>query len=58
MKIENLSKFLLPIGLFFLSATIAVTHFTKVPDFAGGLLKGVAIGLIVVAVSQKFRRVC
>jgi hypothetical protein len=39
-------RFLLPIGLFLLSASFMVKHFVTLPDFANGLLIGVGIGII------------
>jgi len=39
-------RFLLPAGLFILSAGLMLRHFATLPDFANGLLMGVGIGII------------
>jgi hypothetical protein len=40
---------LLPIGLLLMSSTFVIQHFSKVSDFTDGLLKGVGIGLMLLA---------
>ncbi|MGC4102591.1 hypothetical protein [Ferruginibacter sp.] len=37
---------LIPVGLFFLTATIALTQFKSMPDLVRGLLFGIGIGLV------------
>ena len=44
---------LIPTGLFFLSATIAITHFTDISDGVRGLLFGIGIGLIALPIIYK-----
>ena len=41
------SFMLIPIGLFLLSGTMAITHFKIVPDIVSGLLFGIGIALMV-----------
>ena len=36
---------LIPIGLFLISGTMAITHFKIVPDIVSGLLFGIGIAL-------------
>lgn len=38
---------LIPIGLFFISGTLAVSQFAQLPDLLRGLLFGTGIGLMV-----------
>ena len=38
---------LIPIGLFLLSGTMAITHFKIIPDIVSGLLFGIGIALMV-----------
>ena len=38
---------LIPIGLFLISGTMAITHFKIVPDIVSGLLFGIGIALMV-----------
>ena len=59
MKKQNSISPLLPAGLLFMSATFIIGHFANIPDLAGGLLKGIAIGLILLALPlPKFRKTC
>lgn len=45
---------LVPIGLFFMSGTMVITHFEPLPDGVKGLLYGVGFGFMVLFfVSQK-----
>ena len=41
------SFMLIPIGLFLISGTMAITHFKIVPDIVSGLLFGIGIALMV-----------
>ncbi len=41
------SFMLIPIGLFLLSGTMAITHFKIIPDIVSGLLFGIGIALMV-----------
>jgi hypothetical protein len=53
MKQKFGERFLLPIGLSFLSGSLLIiTHFKSVPDSVAGLLFGIGIGLIA---SQKIK---
>jgi len=58
MKNQNLKRLLLPIGLLLISASFIIKHFMDVPDFIDGFLKGVGIGLLILALraSQKMRK--
>jgi hypothetical protein len=42
-------RFLLPAGLFILSAGLMLRHFASLPDFANGILMGVGIGILVLS---------
>jgi hypothetical protein len=64
MKSERLKSMLLPIGLLWVAGVPFVEHLMRIemPDFAGGFLRGVGIGMIIWAVillkftkSSKFR---
>ena len=39
-------KYMLPVGLLVISASLILSHFVKMPDFVDGALKGVGIGVI------------
>ena len=49
MKKIDINKLLLPIGLLLMPLTFIIKHFVEVPDFADGLFKGVAIGVLILA---------
>jgi len=56
MKKLNSAVLLLIIGLFTFIGSLIIEHFTNVPDLINGLMKGTAIGLMILAVArQKFR---
>jgi len=48
-------KLMLPLGLLFVVAGILLRQFATLPDFADGLLFGVGIGLLVMALVIKSR---
>ncbi|NRF37617.1 hypothetical protein [Pedobacter foliorum] len=52
MKLDK-SFILIPIGLFFISGAIAITHFINMADSLKGSLFGVGIGLIVLPLILK-----
>jgi len=39
-------KYMLPVGLLLISASLILRHFIKMPDFVDGALKGMGIGII------------
>lgn len=53
MKNSNAFKFFLPIGLLCLSISFVVKHFLNVPDVFDGFCKGIGIGLILLALFSK-----
>ncbi|MDT3401386.1 hypothetical protein [Mucilaginibacter terrae] len=55
MKTDLPIRLLMPAGLFIISASFIVGHYTALPDFANGLLLGVGIGLIFLSVMGNFR---
>jgi hypothetical protein len=61
MKSKKNISILLPIGLLLVSGVSFITHLAKleVPDFADGFIKGIGIGLMILAlVMQKFTGSC
>lgn len=46
-------KFIIPIGLLLLSTSFIIEHFFIVPDFFDGILKGVGIGIILLALIKQ-----
>jgi len=41
------------IGLFIISGTVAVKHFFEMPDILAGILMGIGIGVMLLALLQK-----
>ena len=50
MKRFKINKLYLPIGLLALGCAFGIGHFTKIPDFLDGFLKGVGIIWVIVGV--------
>ena len=51
------SFMLIPIGLFLLSGTMAITHFKIIPDIVSGLLFGIGIGIALMVLPFIFKRI-
>lgn len=50
---------LLPIGLLVMSAPFVINRFTEISDFDDGILRGIGVGLILLALLlPKFRTLC
>ena len=56
MKGKNLRLLLLPVGMLFMSATLIISHFIKLTDFAQGCLNGVGLGIMLLSlILQKYK---
>ncbi len=44
---------LLFVGTLFMSATLVVRHYTPVTDFIDGILKGIGVGLMILALIKQ-----
>jgi hypothetical protein len=52
---KRIAKLLPALGLIVLAATFIINHYLRPGDFAGGLLSGIAIGLIIVGIVLQVR---
>jgi hypothetical protein len=52
---QNQVSILFFIGLIIISASIAISHFTKTPDFISGLIMGIGIGILLIAFKNILR---
>lgn len=55
MKNQFPARLMAAMGLIIISASFFVRHYTQMPDFADGLMKGIGIGMIVVALIKQTR---
>lgn len=51
-----MDKYSISIGLFILVISFIAGHYFTIPDFASGLLKGVAIGILLMVIIKKTGR--
>ncbi|MBA3827968.1 MAG: hypothetical protein H0X33_03440 [Taibaiella sp.] len=51
-------KWAIPIGLLISSGSLMLRFFVSVPDFVSGILQGVAVGIMLVALVKKRRTGC